>query len=306
MTRTCIPLSEQERDARRAAQRQLTDHAVEALRSSSGWQRWLAARRHFHRYSLSNQLLIAVQAPDATHVAGFHAWLQLGYCVRKGESAIKIWMPIAPGRKQLQAWREAGGDASDKPRTLFKLGSVFDVAQVSPLPPPANPAPLDPPIARLEGDELAHLYAPLEQFASTIGYSVAVERLGGAEGVCRHSDRTIAVEASLEANGKIAALLHELAHALVRVDRRDGDPRLTYAAEELVVESIAYSVAAAAGIDTSANSIPYLTSWSEDTPIAAIHAHAELIDRLARRLEDVIARDSDGHGDELLAGSARQ
>jgi antirestriction protein ArdC len=284
--------TDQERDARRAAQRELANRAVEELRSSSGWQRWLSTRRHFHRYSLGNQLLIAMQAPDATRVAGFRAWLELGYAVRKGESAIKIWMPLAPSRKQLQAWRDAGADTAERPRTLFKLGSVFDVSQVSPLPPPANPVPLDPPIAALQGDELAHLQAPLEQFAHSIGYSVTIEALNGPEGVCSHREQTITVEATLEPNGQIAALLHELAHALVHVDRRDGDPKLTYAAEELVVESVAYSVAAAAGIDTSANSVPYLTAWSEETPIATIHAHAELIDRLARRLEDVIANDS--------------
>jgi len=282
-------LTEQERDARRAEQRELADRAVEELRSSTGWQRWLSTRRHFHHYSLRNQLLIAMQAPDATRVAGFRAWLELGYAVRKGESAIKIWMPLAPGRKQLQAWRDAGGNPGEKPRTLFKLGSVFDRSQVAPLPPPANPAPLDPPTARLEGDELAHLHAPLAQFANSIGYQVTIEALKGPEGLCSHREHKIAVEESLEPNGQVAALLHELAHALVRVDRRDEDPNLTYAAEELVAESVAYSVTATAGIDTTANSIPYLTAWSQDTPIATIHAHAELIDRLARRLEDVIA-----------------
>jgi antirestriction protein ArdC len=294
-------LTDEERDARRAAQRELADRAVEELRSSTGWQRWLSTRRHFHHYSLRNQLLIAMQAPEATHVAGFRAWLNLGYAVRKGESAIKIWMPLAPGRKQLQAWRDAGANAGEKPRTLFKLGSVFDVSQVSPLPPPANPAPLDPPTARLEGDELAHLQEPLEQFANSIGYSVTIEALNGPEGVCSHRQQKIAVEESLEPNGQIAALLHELAHALVRVDRRDEDPRLTYAAEELVVESVAYSVAAVAGIDTSTNSIPYLTSWSQDTPIATIHAHAQLIDRLARRLEDVISNDTNAAEEAIAA-----
>ena len=297
------PLTDEERDARRAEQREIADRAVEELRSSTGWQRWLSTRRHFHHYSLRNQLLIAMQAPDATRVAGFRAWLQLGYAVRPGESAIKIWMPLAPGRKQLQAWRDAGADPGEKPRTLFKLGSVFDVSQVSPLPPPANPAPLDPPIARLEGDELAHLHGPLEQFANSIGYSVTIEPLNGPEGVCSHRQQKIAVEESLEPNGQIAALLHELAHALVRVDRRDGDPTLTYAAEELVVESVAYSVAAVAGIDTSANSVPYLTVWSENTPIGTIHAHAELIDRLARRLEAVIADDSNALHEEAITAA---
>jgi hypothetical protein len=67
-----------EREARRKADREMSRQAVEALVSSEGWQRWLGYRRHFHRYSLANQLLIALQCPDATMVAGFRAWLKLG------------------------------------------------------------------------------------------------------------------------------------------------------------------------------------------------------------------------------------
>jgi hypothetical protein len=65
------PLTEEQRDACRAAERQLVKQAVEALMDSDGWARWLSVRRHFHRYSLHNQLLIAFQNPAATRVARF-------------------------------------------------------------------------------------------------------------------------------------------------------------------------------------------------------------------------------------------
>jgi len=83
-----MSLTPDERAARRAADRQLLADAVQALTTSEGWQRWLQARRAFHRYSLHNQLLIALQAPVATRVASFRAWLKLGYCVRRGEKAL--------------------------------------------------------------------------------------------------------------------------------------------------------------------------------------------------------------------------
>lgn len=67
-----------------------------------------------------------MQRPDATHVAGFRAWLALGYCVKKGETAIRIWTPIPPSRTALEQWRTAGADLSKKPRTRFRLGPVFD------------------------------------------------------------------------------------------------------------------------------------------------------------------------------------
>jgi len=83
-------ITELERQERREADRKKSRAAVEALTSSEGWTAWLASRRHFHAYSLANQLLVAMQLPSATRVAGFRAWLKLGYCVRRGETAIGV------------------------------------------------------------------------------------------------------------------------------------------------------------------------------------------------------------------------
>jgi hypothetical protein len=119
-------LTEAEREQRRAADRAFVQQAVDALRSSEGWQRWLTTRRHFHSYSLRNQLLLALQKPDATRVAGFKAWLALGYCVRRGEKALRIFAPCPPSKAKLKAWRDAGADSAEKPRTFFRLTTVFD------------------------------------------------------------------------------------------------------------------------------------------------------------------------------------
>ena len=87
-------LTDAEREERRRRDRERSRQAVERLRTSEGWQRWLSLRRHFHRYSLGNQLLIALQKPEATRVTGFRTWLKLGYAVRRGERAIRIWVPM--------------------------------------------------------------------------------------------------------------------------------------------------------------------------------------------------------------------
>jgi len=121
-----VRFSAQERALRRAQDREYARQAVERLRSSEGWQQWLATRARFHSYSLANQLLIALQHPTATRVAGFRAWLKLGYCVKKGEKAIRIWAPCPPSAKQIQAWRNNGQIAEEMPRTHFKLAAVFD------------------------------------------------------------------------------------------------------------------------------------------------------------------------------------
>ena len=77
--------------------------------------------------------------------------------------------------------------------------------------------------------------------------------------------------------------MHELAHALIPLV--DQQPVLSYAEEELVVESVAWCVCDTAGLDTSANSIPYLTSWSATASLEVLQQTAELVDRLAREIE---------------------
>jgi hypothetical protein len=129
MTRTTRRLTEDERAQRRARERELTARAVAQLRTSPGWQAWLRVRSRtgLRRYSLRNQLLVAVQDPDATRVAGFRAWLSLGYCVRKGETCrIRVWARCEPSRKKLQAWRDAGADPATKPKAFYRLEPVFD------------------------------------------------------------------------------------------------------------------------------------------------------------------------------------
>lgn len=282
-------LTADERKARREADREFAEHAVEALRQSQGWRDWLRVRATFRRYSPSNTLLIAMQCPHATHVAGFRAWLGLGYAVRKGERALRIWAPVPPSKRQLELWRERGGDAADKPRTYFRLTAVFDVSQVDPLPPPAEPAALEPPVADITGDSLSSSWQPLVEFALAIGSDVSCEEIiAGAHGYYDVRSKRIVIEAGLASNAKVATLVHEVAHALVRADRRSDDPELDYALEELVAESVAFTVTRGLGLDVSDASIPYLTSWSQDAPSDALHQVARLVDRLASRIEDAL------------------
>jgi antirestriction protein ArdC len=280
-------LSEQQREQRRQADREHIKAAVQQLRSSDGWQQWLATRARFRQYSLTNQLLINLAMPEATRVAGFKAWLGLGYCVKRGEQAvIRIWMPIPPSRSKLEAWKAAGADPEHKPRTFFRLAPVWDRNQVEPLPPPANPAPLDPPIRDLDGDELADTLPRLDALAKQLGLAVATALLpGGAHGCYEPAACRIGLAQGLSINQRVKTYCHELAHALARLDRRPEDPELDYAEEELVAESVAATTISSLGLDPDGYSIPYLTSWAEHAEIEVIERTAALIDRLAARIE---------------------
>jgi antirestriction protein ArdC len=285
-------LTDEERAERRERDREYARQAVERLRSSEGWRAWLTTRATFYGYSLGNQLLIAMQRPTATRVAGFKAWLKLGYCVSRGETAIRIWAPCPPSRKQLERWQQNGVDPDQRPRTFFKLAAVFADDQVTPLPPPAVPAPLDPPIRDVGGDELAPVIPSLVELAEEIGCTVMFAPVsGGAHGYYEPSSDRIVVDAALSANQRVKTLCHELAHALVRHDRQSDDPALDYAGEELVAESVAYTCVGALGVSTEDYSIPYLAAWAERSDLEVLERTAGLIDRLARRIEGATIHD---------------
>jgi hypothetical protein len=232
MTSTRRSLTDEERDARRVEQRELVTASIEQLRTSDGWRAYLRTRAAFRTYSLRNVLLIMVQRPTATRVAGFRAWVKLGYCVQRGETAVKIWAPCPPSKKQLQAWRDAGADPEQRPRTHWRLASVFAQDQIAELPPPAVVLPLDPPaMARIIGDSHAERLDDLRTLITDIGYQLKITDTGAAEGRHYATGMLIEISDQLEVNGQLAAGIHEVGHALVALD--EVAPTLSYAEEEL-------------------------------------------------------------------------
>jgi hypothetical protein len=158
-------LSDAERDERRARDRERLKQACEQLLSSDGWQRWVRARARngLARYSVSNLCLILLAQPEASFVAGFKAWLELGYCVRKGEKAIRIFAPMTVKDRD-----PVSGAETAETRVFFRVVSVFDRRQVAPIE-GADPAPLEPPSQPLTGDSHARLLEPARVPAAVTG-----------------------------------------------------------------------------------------------------------------------------------------
>jgi antirestriction protein ArdC len=282
--------TESERAARRQADRDRLEHAARALLSSEGWQRWVRVRstNGLSRYSFGNQLLIAMQRPDATYVAGFRTFLELNRCVRKGERAIRILAPMNVRARGNGAGGREGGDDDEQPRrTVFRAVSVFDVSQTDALP-DREPVPLESPCQPIQGDTHAELLTPLEQLAAELGYAVQRQPLNGpADGWCDAQKREIVISEALPANAQVRVLVHEIAHALGVGYSEYGRRRA-----EVLVDTVTFIVCGAVGLDTSGSSVPYVAGWGERGELDAIRGYAETIDKIARRIEDGLREES--------------
>lgn len=239
---------------------------VESLRTSEGWLAWLDVARRLHRYSANNQLLIALQRPDATMVMAYGAkdgstgWLSLNRRVRKGEKGIRILAPM------VCKGTDANGDETRFVKG-FKSVAVFDVAQTEGEPLPPSPAQLwrDALAATTPDAADESRWDALNQVAQTLGREVIVhdtdednEAEDGALGWVRlSSPETIHVMRG--SPGQMAATLaHELSHSL--------DPELrshdrTYAEKELLAESSAWLVTQELGMAQTPVSAVYLAGF---------------------------------------------
>jgi hypothetical protein len=273
-------LTDEERDERRRANRERPQKSAEQLLSSDGWQRWVRVRSQagLARLSLSNQLLVAIARPDATFVAGFKAWLRLGYAVRKGERAVAIIAPVP-----VKDHDKANGEDTDKARLLFKTVFVFDRAQVDPIE-GREQAPLGPPCEPLTGDSHAHLLAPMRSFAESLGFSVSFESIPDETGGwCDQKARQIVVDTGAPANAQLRILVHETVHALGVGYAEYGRERA-----EVIVDTVTAIACGSVGLMVEGESIPYIAGWGETGELDAVTAFAKTIDELARRIEDVL------------------
>ena len=242
----------------------LTD-GIANLASSSAWQDYLRTQSRFCDYSFNNTILIAQQCPTATKVAGFRTWLRLGRHVTRGEKAIWIVAPVI--------YRDATEDNDPESRSLhgFRYVPVFDISQT-------EGDDLPEVCAKLSGQEPAGCYQALANVAGSHGFSVQDSSLpAGINGLCRHKDRSIQIEATNSGAQRVKTLAHELTHALLH--ENESDRQLA----ELEAESCAYVICQALGIDSGDYSFGYATLWAggSSEAIAKIRTSAERIQKTA-------------------------
>jgi antirestriction factor ArdC-like protein/uncharacterized protein DUF6782 len=273
--------SEQERAERRCADRERLRRAAVELLSSEGWARWVRVRSMFRAYSAGNCMLLAYQCHERGiephRVAGFRTWLKLGRCVCKGERALRILAPVTVKE------RDQRGVETGESRMFFKTAFVFELSQTEPLP-GAEQVSFEPPAEPLTGDSHCHLLGPLGEFAGSLGYTVSFEEIAGAAGgFCDAKAKRIMVDSTMPANAQVRTLIHECAHAL-GIDYE----RYSRAQAEVIVDTVTFVVSASVGLAVEGESVPYIAGWGEDGALAAVSEFAEVIDRVARRIEDAL------------------
>jgi N-terminal domain of anti-restriction factor ArdC/IrrE N-terminal-like domain len=242
---------------------------VESLGESGVWMRYLKMQSRFHAYSFHNTLLILLQFPSATRVAGYKTWLSLGRQVRKGERGIAILVPhIRRGRAEVGEVDDetidsnallndsANGYANTAPRISFGLGYVFDISQT-------DGKPLPEVCLSLSGDDHA-LCRRLDEIIVRRGIAVSEvirEQIAGANGTCHYDKngmpKAIYIADDLPPLHKAKTRVHELAHALMHGDEeyRLHNPQSLIETE---AESVSYVVLQHFGFDSADFSFGYL------------------------------------------------
>jgi len=280
---------------------QITE-GVAALVGGDAWRAMLDTAARFHSYSLGNLLLIGLQAPAATRVAGFRTWQGLGRQVRKGERGIAILAPCTyrpkpaetPDGQPARAGEAGGVAPAVEPGRRqvrgFRRVFVFDVAQTD-----GEPLPEVAPVL-LTGQAPSGLWDQLAGQVTGHGYTVQRGDCSGANGYTDPATRTVRVRADVDDAQAVKTLAHELGH----IECGHVADLPTYATCrgrcEVEAESVAYIVTAAAGMDPAGYTFAYVAHWAGGD-LATVRQAAETVTKAAhsvlRQLDDPAADPAD-------------
>ena len=265
------------------------EQGIAELFDSERYREYLKVMSKFHNYSFRNTVLIAMQKPDASLVAGFSAWKNnFGRNVMKGQKGIKI---IAPSPFKIRQEVEKIDPHTQKPIIgkdgkpvteekevkipAYKVVSVFDVSQTE-----GKELP-DIAVDELTGDvdRYKDFFAALEK---TSPVPIAFENIGGgSHGYYHLEDKRIAINEGMSELQTLKTAIHEIAHAKLHdIDLnapKDEQPRVDRRTREVEAESVAYTVCQHYGLDTSDYSFGYVAGWSSGRELSELKSSLETI-----------------------------
>lgn len=283
--------------------KEITDKLEEGLKElfeSEKYKTYLSTMSKFHNYSFNNTLLIAMQKPEATLVAGYKAWQKnFERHVNKGEKAIRILAPapykIKEERDKLDpVTGEMMFDENGMPQKeevevtipAFRAVSVFDVSQTD-----------GKPISELEAQELLSTVEGYEDFVQALRNVAPVpigfeDIPGDSKGYFHTEEKRIAVQENMSESQTLKTMVHEVAHSMLHnkeinrddlmeapvKDRKDRNTK------EVEAESVAYTVCQHFGIDTSDYSFGYIAGWSSGKDMKELKSSLDTIRKTASEL----------------------
>ena len=283
------------------------EQGIAELFDSERYKEYLKVMSKFHNYSFRNTVLIAMQKPDASLVAGFSAWKNnFERNVMKGQKGIKIIAPspykikqemqkIDPHTQKPIIGKDGKPVTEEKEVTIpaYKVVSVFDVSQTE-----GKELP-DIAVDELTGDvdRYKDFFAALEK---TSPVPIAFENIeGGSHGYYHLEDKRIAINEGMSELQTLKTAIHEIAHAKLHDVDLNAPPeqqnRVDRHTCEVEAESVAYTVCQHFGLDTSDYSFGYVAGWSSGKEMTELKASLETIQTTAKELITEI----EGHFTEL-------
>ena len=266
------------------------EQGIAELFDSERYKEYLKVMSKFHNYSFRNTVLIAMQKPDASLLAGFSAWKNnFERNVMRGQKGIKIIAPspykikqemqkIDPHTQKPIIGKDGKPVTEEKEVTIpaYKVVSVFDVSQTE-----GKELP-DIAVDELTGDvdRYKDFFAALEK---TSPVPIAFENIeGGSHGYYHLEDKRIAINEGMSELQTLKTAIHEIAHAKLHdidlnAPEDEQKPRVDRRTREVEAESVAYTVCQHYGLDTSDYSFGYVAGWSSGRELSELKSSLETI-----------------------------
>ena len=278
------------------------EQGIQELFESEKYMRYLSVMSRFHRYSVNNTMLIYMQNPDATLVAGYNKWKnQFERHVKKGEHGITIIAPT-PFKKKIEEQKldpdtkapmlDAEGKAIMEEREveipMFRPVKVFDVSQTDGKPLPELASSLSGNVQNYE--------AFLEALRRSAPVPLTIEPMAAnMDGFFSPDQQRIAIREGMSEVQTVSAAVHEIAHSKLhnyakaqeeaaRAGDKEPPKKKDRNTEEVEAESISYAVCQYYGIQTGENSFGYIASWSQGKELPELRASLETINKAAGEL----------------------
>lgn len=272
------------------------EKGVKELFESDKYKEYLSVMSKFHNYSFRNTLLILMQKPDASKVAGYTAWQKnFKRQVRRGEKGISI---IAPSPYKTKKETPLLDNVTNKPIygtdgkplmqevdvtiPMYKVTTVFDVSQTDGEPLPQLG------VDKLQGsvDDYKNFYSALEKISPV---PIRFENIeSGANGYFHQEEKRIAIQESMSELQTMKTLIHELAHAKLHsyddINKISPEEHKDRHTKEVEAESIAYTVCNHYGLDTSDYTFGYVAGWSTGKELPELNSSLAIIQKTANEI----------------------